>query len=212
MPTPRQYFRAPLPAGTRFGRLVVIEPRPRYSYWCRCDCGKELSVTKSNLLIGNTASCGCLHRELARIVNTSHGLSDTSEYHIWNCIKARCFNPRNPAYKNYGGRGISMCLEWRNSFQAFLKDTGPRPRGKTLDRINNDGNYEPRNCRWATPLTQARNSRKVHLLTARGASLPISAWSERVGLKQHTILCRIRRGWDTDSALFSPLGSSARAS
>jgi len=128
------------------------------------------------------------------------------EYRIWAGIKKRCINLRCPAYKNYGGRGIQICDRWRDSFPAFLADMGRRPAGMSVERIDNDGNYEPGNCKWAAPLEQARNCRKNHLVTANGESLPISVWAERLGIRSETIRHRLHRGYTDLAALFAPLG------
>lgn len=156
--------------GQRFGRLTVVErggrtPSGRNVMWrCRCDCGQERTVVSSVLTRGESASCGCLRREASKARATKHGhaTGETSRtYNSWACMWQRCTNPEYSQYGRYGGRGISVCERW-SSFTAFLADMGERPEGRTLDRINTNGNYEPNNCRWATPKEQTanRNPRK----------------------------------------------------
>jgi len=160
-------------AGRRFGRLIAIALADRrrrggVAWKCRCDCGAIIRVTSCDLVSDGTRSCGCLARENKSLIgkaNSKHGHARrgnacTPEYRSWHAAKNRCFNPKTLGYHNYGGRGITMCDRWRDSFEAFLADMGERPPGTSLDRFpNNDGNYEPGNCRWATPKEQAANKR-----------------------------------------------------
>lgn len=154
--------------GMRFGRLTVIQEaeKPsatRNAYWiCQCDCG---NVTKpifdSSLRLGRTKSCGCLHKEGLIKRNTTHGKYHTKLHGVWNCMKQRCGNPNNHKFKDYGGRGITVCDQWANSFEDFYKwaiENG-YSEGLSIDRINVDGNYEPSNCRWATAKEQRHNRR-----------------------------------------------------
>lgn len=156
--------------GVRFGRLFVVArdmSRPPASkgarvYWlCRCDCGNEVSRTGHELAAGDTTSCGCFQREETGKRNRTHGLTRSPTYRSWQAAKERCYNPSNVKYAKYGGAGVTMCSQWRDSFDAFLADMGVKPRGTTIDRIENDKGYEPGNCRWATAQTQAENRRGV---------------------------------------------------
>lgn len=141
-----------------------------------------------------------------------HGLHGTSEYTIWKGIKDRCFNKNSKFYKNYGGRGIVVCDRWRNSFAAFLADMGRRPPGGyTIERINNDGDYEPDNCRWATRFDQARNTRANRLLTFRGESKCMAAWAGELGINLQTLSWRINEaGWSVERALSTGPGVVGR--
>jgi hypothetical protein len=151
--------------GQRFGRWMVLEISGRTSgqdlkWTCRCDCGTTRAVFGAGLVNGCSRSCGCLARELAETRSTKHGGYGTLEFTTWQQMKTRCLNPRHHAYADYGGRGITVCERWRVSFADFLADMGPRPSAlHSIDRINNDGNYEPGNCRWATRSEQRRNQR-----------------------------------------------------
>jgi len=150
--------------GRRFRRWRVLrrtkKPNDRKTYWvCVCRCGRKRAVSSHLLLSGRSGSCGCLRAELNTSRRRTHGLSGSVEYRTWKAIKNRCTNPRSQDWKLYGGRGIKVCRRWLRSFSAFYRDMGKRPPGLSIDRRDTNGNYTPRNCRWATPLTQARNRR-----------------------------------------------------
>jgi hypothetical protein len=131
----------------------------------------------------------------------THGLSKTTEYKIWIGIKKRCYQPRTKGYMNYGGRGIVMCDEWRDDPVRFIQDMGPRPRGYTIDRVNNDGHYAPGNCRWATRREQAWNTRHNRPLTFRGETLLLSQWAMKLGESSQTLSKRLSRGWTLERTL-----------
>lgn len=162
--------------GKRFGRLLVVKFHAsiltaggkRLTQWlCRCDCGSQKIVPGKHL--GAIVSCGCRHDT----IGLTHGMCYSKEYIAWRAAKSRCVNSRNPGYGNYGGRGIRMSAEWMASFETFYADMGPCPKGYTLDRINNDGNYEPGNCRWADYRTQLRNQRRTIIVEHEGRKIKL---------------------------------------
>ena len=149
-----------------FGRLIVVRAaakiRGKSAWCCACACGESHTATARNLLAGNTRSCGCLQREEASAKRSIHRQSHQAnavEYHTWVAMRARCRDSGGVYWPNYGWRGITVCARWDSSYENFIADMGPRPAGTSIDRVNNDGNYEPGNCRWATPKQQANNRR-----------------------------------------------------
>lgn len=175
-------------SGQRFGRVLVLcysHTKGKIAYWhCRCDCGKAWVVRGHNLRRGGTTSCGCLNRE--RI--TKHGMSRGSrEYDAWCLMKSRCNSQKHVSYANYGGRGIKVCEEW-SEFLRFLEDVGPAPsQHHELDRIDNDGDYERGNVRWATRKQQSRNKRTTRLITYEGETLCVQDWSNRFAVADSTL-------------------------
>lgn len=152
-------------AGQQFGRLTVVG-HAEGKYWrCECQCGGSITAQKSHLVHGGTRSCGCLKSQ----DKITHGLSSSSEYKSWDSAKQRCTNPNNSRFDRYGGRGITMCDRWMNSFASFYEDMGPRPSPRhTIERLDNDGNYEPGNCCWATVKEQTNNTSVQKRIRERG--------------------------------------------
>ena len=192
--------------GKRFGKLIAMsfrEIRKRRHCWtCICDCGRTSVVVKGNLLSGGTVSCGCLKK------NIKHGHSrigkSSSVYRSWNAMKNRCDSVNNKGYANYGGRGISYCKRWED-FSNFLEDMGEPEKGMTLDRINNDGDYTPENCRWATSKEQSQNRRSNVWITFNGKTLIQSDMAREYNLHPRTLNIRLKRGWSLKEALETPV-------
>lgn len=176
---------------SRFGELL----------WnCKCECGTEKAVKAAILRKGESTSCGCLHREAV----TTHGMSKTRTFKSWDTMKQRCFNPNAVDFDRYGGRGIKVCERWRTSFSAFLEDMGERPEGCSLDRIDNDGDYEPDNCHWATRSDQQRNTRVSIWLTINGESKSIVEWAKIALVNITSMRRRYHAGWKHEDIVFKP--------
>lgn len=200
--------------GMRFERLVVIERADNDKYgqarWrSKCDCGNVVIVPGYRLRNGYTKSCGCLSSDKASERLKTHGLSKdnnhktTRIYRIYSGMKNRCFNVKSLDYPNYGGRGITVCDEWRNSFEAFYNwamDNGYND-NLSIDRINPNGNYEPINCRWVANDVQARNKCNTPYLTYKGETKPLAEWAEIKGVSLQTLHYRLKSGWTTDEIL-----------
>jgi len=195
--------------GQRFGRLVVIgiashDMKTGVTKWaCHCDCGKTLEVRGYNLRNGHSQSCGCLSRETTSKSFKTHGKSHTRLFNTWCSMRQRCRDKKCKSYKNYGGRGIKVCEEWNNSYEAF--ETWALNNGYadnlSIDRIDVNGNYEPSNCRWADNFIQHNNTRNNHFITINGERHTIAEWERIKGFKPDTIHVRIRRGWKPEEAV-----------
>jgi hypothetical protein len=194
---------------TRFERLTTVRLVTVGSYkkWlCLCDCGNERLVTKPNLYSGNTKSCGCLNKELAKKRRTSHGhtsgYKSSKVYQVWQGMRRRCYEPKNKRFADYGGRGIKVCERWKKSFESFLEDMGIPPAGYSIDRIDNQKGYFPENCRWANRSTQMKNRRNAFLITFNGETKNLVEWAEITQIKADTIAARIKAyGWSIEKAL-----------
>lgn len=172
--------------GKRFGRLLVIEQsknsKDNQIMWlCKCDCGKETIVRGQCLTRKTTKSCGCYRKKLHAI----HGKYLSVEYTAWHNMKQRCYNKKHPEYPNYGGRGVSICSRWLNSFKNFFADMGLRPSSEhSLDRFpNTNGNYKPDNCRWATDEMQNRNTRRNRWIEKDGIKMVLTDWAKLFGVR-----------------------------
>ena len=203
----RKIFKvAQVKVGDRFGRWKVVELcESSRMCVCVCRCGLHGRVSCSNLRRGLSLSCGCLANEMR--LERGRAASRTPEYMIWQQMKDRCFNPRNPYYSDYGGRGITVCERWRLSFRDFISDVGRRPNATlSLDRYpNNDGNYEPGNVRWATKAEQPSNTRRTPLFEIDGIALTVSGWADAKGINRVTVHNRLRKGFTLLRALTTPV-------
>ncbi len=184
--------------GQKFERLTVTNREKNnksgQSMWlCRCDCGNERIVLGQNLRGGLTKSCGCYHAERVKESKTTHGLTKTRIHRIWANMKRRCLNKNDSAYKNYGGRGISVCEEWLNSFQTFHEWAMHNGYNDmlTIDRIEVNGNYEPLNCRWVSLKEQQNNRTNNHRITFNGRTLTLHQWSEELEINYQKLFSRI---------------------
>lgn len=191
--------------GKRFGKLTVLSQAGKDKYgcimWeCLCDCGNTTNVVGAKLKIGHVKSCGCLSKDVH--VHT-HNMPNTRLYRIWRAIKTRCLNPKFWAYSIYGGRGITVCGEWRESFEAFRDwalANGYRD-DLSIDRIDPNGNYCPENCRWITAKEQVNNTRKNCLYEFDGKSHTLAEWSELLGINYRTLHSRIHKlGWSIEDS------------
>jgi hypothetical protein len=203
--------------GKEFGRLTVLRRGLGRQYktgakptWiCICTCGNTIDTLEMNLVRGQTNSCGCLHRELASARRTTHGASTTPEYGVWQSMLNRCRNKSTNSYQYYGGRGIKVCARWRR-FENFIADMGPRPTGKhSIERKDNDGDYTPSNCHWASTAEQARNRTDSFIIQYGGESKHLTAWRRDGGIPAH-VLNRLARGWPLRAAVDTPKGCRRR--
>ena len=202
--------------GMVIGRLTVIKEAGRRNgkiLWsCICSCGKNINAASGDLRSGNTKSCGCLRKEITATIRKKHGMCRTRTYATWSGMISRCENKNNEAYDRYGGRGVFICKEWRESFECFLHDMGVAPEGLTIERIDNDAGYSKENCKWATYADQAKNTRRTRLITANGETLCISDWADRLGASESTIRCRIDRfNWSPIDAVSKPIRRIGRS-
>lgn len=198
----------------KFGRLTAVSKYPtiigKQTKWlCRCKCGNEKIIETRALRSGATVSCGCYNREINLKKNTKHGYAKRGkigpEYKAWTKIRQRCINPNDPYWKDYGKRGIKVCKRWLNSFENFYSDMGERPSKKhSIDRIDNDGDYTPENCRWATIKEQSNNTRRNIYITIDGVTKTLTQWCRVYGVNPVTANWRIKNGWPSEKAVKEP--------
>ncbi len=205
--------------GQTFSNLTVLgyagEDRSgkqvRDLWWCQCKCGSITKPRADHLRSGNTTNCGCVRRAKVGAVRETHGHcknhSHSAEYGIWCAMIQRCHANDNAAYRHYGGRGITVCPRWRESFAAFLADMGPRPgKGWAIERADNNSGYQPDNCRWATHREQMQNTRRNHFITFQGTTLCVTEWARRIGIPAPTLFNRLHDSkWSVEKALTTPL-------
>ena len=204
--------------GKRFGRVVVLERvniKTRNIMWkCLCDCGATKIISGGNLKGGNVRSCGCLANESTTRFAKVHGKSHTRLFRVWSGIRNRCLCPNDKHYKDYGGRGITLCEEWKNDFMAFYNwayangydETAPK--GKcTIDRIDNNKGYSPDNCRFVNLKVQANNKRNNHIVAVGKEALTVAEVADMANIEYNTMCGRVNKGWDIESAINTPLNS-----
>lgn len=186
--------------GQRFGKLTVTSfshvLKNRSFYKCLCDCGAVAYIQRANLLTGQQ-SCGCLRKK--------HGKTKSPEFRVWTLMRSRCMWKGWPNFHNYGGRGITICDRWKNSFLDFLHDVGPRPSDRhSIDRIDNNGNYEPGNVRWATSEEQANNRRTCRFLEFNGKRQTVTQWAKQIGITHQAMMGRIGKAGSQSERIFRP--------
>ena len=191
----------------RFGRLLVVGRalkkgvHPRWLF--RCDCGTTGDVSGAALRSGNTRSCGCLKREVVKSAARTHGMSNTRVFNAWLAMRQRCYDEKHVGFKNYGKRGIRVCVRW-HSFDNFLADMGEPPPGHSLDRRDNNKGYSPDNCYWATRAEQNRNKRTNRVVTVGSLRMCVKDWARAAGMDESLIRGRLNRGWPEEAAVLLP--------
>ena len=186
--------------GEKFGRLTVLNRMPHYngrlSWLCRCDCGGSKITDSKALRTGAVSSCGCARK--------SHGQSNSPLHKVWTSMRERCSNPASKSFKHYGARGIKVCERW-NNFELFLSDMGPRPPNHSIERDDNDKDYEPSNCYWATQSEQMNNTTRSRHLTAGGKTMTMAQWARQLNGSSDVISRRLQYGWTVEQACLTPI-------
>lgn len=207
-------------SGMRFGKLIVDKKtggmrNGSFEWLCLCDCGNKTTSTTPSLRSGNKRSCGCLHSESARnkdIKSRKHGMWNTPTYKTWQQMKSRCNDTTNASYKSYGGKGINVCDSWLKSFENFLSDMGVRPKGMTIDRIDNSKGYFKENCRWQTPKEQANNRRSNVIVYHNGNKLTVEEYSKLINLSDSGARFRLKKEFNRIGNVFIKESDPAYAS
>lgn len=197
-------------SGMIFCRWTVLredgrDKRGEVLWRCRCKCGNESRITSSSLRSGNSRSCGCILKD--HPPKKTHGASNTKLYQVWKGMIRRCENKNTRHYNDYGGRGISVCERWRHSFENFINDMGPRPEGYSIERKDNNGNYEPLNCIWASSKDQNNNTRNNRVIIIGGEQKTMTQWSTIYGISASTIWKRIKLGWSDEDSVLTPVNT-----
>lgn len=193
--------------GQKFNFLLVIDRAANSSdkrtMWkCICDCGNIVSVRSDLLKSGNNKSCGCYHKKFLK----THGFKGSPEYSSWQGMKTRCTNSKAPNYKIYGNRGIKVCKQWINSFENFLADMGLKPSPThSIDRIDNNGDYTPDNCKWSTRIDQGNNKRANKYITYKEETLTYAQWGRRIGINPNCLGRRFYYGWPVEKIIETPI-------
>lgn len=192
--------------GEPFGKWTVVEVLTSNRRICVCECGTLRVVAAKTLVKGDSTCCGCVRGK-----RPADPLRQRPEYKTWIGMRVRCTYPSTKCYPNYGGRGIKVCQRWEESYEAFFEDMGPKPSPEhTIDRIDNDGDYELGNCRWATWEEQANNKSTSRMLVADGRSQTLARWCRELGIDDATVATRLRAGWSDEEALFTPVDTTRR--
>ena len=204
----------------RFGKLIVTKKtgsmrNGNFEWECICDCGNKTTSITASLRNGNKRSCGCLHLESAKnkdIKSKKHGMWNTPTYKTWQQMKSRCNDKSNASYKSYGSKGISVCDSWLESFENFLSDMGVRPKGMTIDRIDNSKAYFKENCRWQTPKEQANNRRSNVIVYNNGNKLTVEKYSKLINLSDSGARFRLKKEFNRIGNIFIKESDPAYAS
>ena len=185
---------------TKHNKLTQVEYKYKKksgTYWLFiCECGNEKVINLYRVRSGHVKSCGCL---AANLFKRTHGCRNKPIYYVWRSMKRRCLNTNTSSYKNYGGRGIKVCARWMK-FENFYADMGEKPEGMSLDRIDNDGNYEPSNCKWSTRIEQGNNTRVNRLITYQGTTKTVAEWARSLNINSATLRTRLYQGWSIERA------------
>lgn len=172
-----------------------------HRHWkCLCSCGNFITLRGASLVHGNTKSCGCLHKKVVGDTFRTHGKAKSKEYRSWQHLKERCLNPKDPAYFNYGGRGITVCDEWKDSFEKFYEDMGECPKNYSIERIDNEKGYYKENCKWASREEQSLNRRNTVIVTFNNETKPLLLFCKELNLKYFTVIKKLKRGLSVEDA------------